>query len=368
MRQEWTAIQAGNGWLATAAPPMDVSYDAGDELAPSLSEDPEDGPPDGQALTATRLQKSLCALADCTRLRQLEQTLERQGQWSQLARLRELRHPQVSHQWLWHLDTTKGAVLTEADYVICVQKRIGARAIECGEDVPACRLCEAPLDPQAEHCETCATAEATRGHYAVVRAVLDGLRPADAAATTEPRGLTDNMSRPADILTNAAAPGRSTALDIMVTSPNRAAACGDAAQSAFAWKCNRYRGVLPQLHAAGIAFRPFIWTADGRPHPAATRTMRYAAERAVARGGRTCTADAYMRRWNHEIAVAILRRRAAMTRAVLPQLPPEARRLVTGERFDEGDRVPPLEDEAAAPEGELTWHAPPPLPAAVGGA
>ena len=75
-----------------------------------------------------------------------------------------------------------------------------------------------------------------------------------------------------------------------------------------------------------------------------------------------------MRRWNHEIAAAILRRRAAMTRAVLPQLPPEARRLVTGERLDEGDRAPSLEDEAAAPEGEFTWHAPPPLPAAVGGA
>ena len=52
----------------------------------------------------------------------------------------------------------------------------------------------------------------------------------------------------------------------------------------------------------------------------------------------------------------------------MPQLPPEARRLVSGERLDEGDRVPSLEDEAAAPEGELAWRAPPPLLAAVGGA
>ena len=72
--------------------------------------------------------------------------------------------------------------------------------------------------------------------------------------------------------------------------------------------------------------------ADGRPHPAVTRTMRYAAERAVARGGRTTTVDVYLRRWSHEMSVAILQRRAAMMRAVLPQLAPAARRFITGEK------------------------------------
>ena len=358
--QQWAAIQKGHGWLATASPDVDVSYDADNELAAAAPSDQDGDPPESQALTSARLQKALCDLADCTHLRQLEHTLEQQGQWSQLARLRELRHPQVSHQWLWHLDPAKGAVLTEVDYVTCVQKRIGARVVDCGDDVPLCRLCEAPLDPQAEHCETCATAEATRGHYACVRAFMDGLRPADSAATTEPRGLTDNLSRPADILTNAAAPGRSTALDVMVTSPNRASAGGDAAQAAFAWKCGKYRGVLPQLREAGISFRPLIWTADGRPHPAVTRTMRYAAERAVARGGRTTMVEAYLRRWNHEISIAILRRRAAMTRAVLPQLAPAARRFVTGERVDEDARLPILEADSEGSGVEPTWAAPPP--------
>ena len=369
-RRQWAAIQKGHGWLATASPDVDVSYDADNELAAAAPSDQDGDPPESQALTSARLQKALCALADCTRLRQLEHTLEQQGQWSQLARLRELRHPQVSHQWLWHLDPAKGAVLTEVDYVTCVQKRIGARVVDCGDDVPLCRLCEAPLDPQAEHCETCATAEATRGHYACVRAFMDGLRPADSAATTEPRGLTDNLSRPADILTNAAAPGRSTALDVMVTSPNRASAGGDAAQAAFAWKCGKYRGVLPQLREAGISFRPLIWTADGRPHPAVTRTMRYAAERAVARGGRTTTVEAYLRRWDHEISIAILRRRAAMTRAVLPQLAPAARRFVTGERVDEDARLPILEADSEGSGGvEPTWAAsPPPQRATLGGA
>ena len=148
-RQQWEAIQKGHGWLATASPDVDASYDAGDELAAAAPHDQDGDPPESQALTAARLQKALCALADCTRLRQLEHTLEQQGQWSQLTRLRELRHPQVSHQWLWHLDPAKGAVLTEVDYVTCVQQRIGARVVDCGDEVPFCRLCDSPLDPHA---------------------------------------------------------------------------------------------------------------------------------------------------------------------------------------------------------------------------
>ena len=84
-RQQWTAIQQGHGWLATASPDVDASYDADDELAAAAPPDQDGGPPDSQALTSVRPQKALCTLAACTRLRQLEHTLEQQGQWSQLA-------------------------------------------------------------------------------------------------------------------------------------------------------------------------------------------------------------------------------------------------------------------------------------------
>ena len=70
------------------------------------------------------------------------------------------------------------------------------------------------LDPQLEHGETCSTAEATRGHYACVHAALGGLKLADPGITTEPGGLTATQSRPADIFTIAAVPGRSAALDV----------------------------------------------------------------------------------------------------------------------------------------------------------
>lgn len=97
------------------------------------------------------------------------------GNWPQVARLRELRHPEVSHSWLWHLDSSNGTVMTECYYVTCVQKWIGARVIDVAT---TCRLCGAPLDPQIEHGECCATAEATRGHYALVRSIVSGLRVA----------------------------------------------------------------------------------------------------------------------------------------------------------------------------------------------
>ena len=97
--------------------------------------------------------------------------------------------------------------------------------------------------------------------------------------------------------------------------------------------------------------------------------MRYAAERAVARGGRTTTVEAYLRRRNHEISIAILRRRAATTRAVLPQLAHAARRFVTGERVDEDARLPTLEADPEGSGEEPTWAAPPPPQrATLGGA
>ena len=296
------------------------------------------------SLTAPHLQKELTRLADCTRLRALESRLRAQANWGQLERLRDLRHPEVSHEWLWHLNARSGTVMAQADYIIGVQKRLGARIYE---GAARCRLCGAYLDPELQHSETCSTAEATRGHYACVRVLVEGFRLADPSTTTEPRGLTDTMARPADILTNAAVPGRGAALDVCVASSVAAAALGDAAEAAFRRKLRHYRNIIPQLAEAGIAFRPLVWTADGRPHPAATRTLHYAAGLAAARGGADVTVSSLLRRWRHELQVAIQRRRAAMVRAVLPRLSPRAEWLLTGVSGEEPSvhgRAPPLDE------------------------
>ena len=105
--------------------------------------------------------------------------------------------------------------MTEVDYVANVQKRLGAKVIDAEF---YCRICGDLLDSCLNHSECCALADATRGHYAVVRTVTDGMKIADLALSTEPRGLVDTQARPADIYSIAAVPGRSAALDVCVTS------------------------------------------------------------------------------------------------------------------------------------------------------
>ena len=119
------------------------------------------------------MQGQLCKIWDCTQLRRLEATLRRKCEWSQLRRLKELRHKDVSHKWLWHLDSRSGSVLSQRDYVANVQRRLGARKYASGAQ---CRICGTVLDPYLEHSETCAIAEATKGHYACVRSLVEGFR------------------------------------------------------------------------------------------------------------------------------------------------------------------------------------------------
>ena len=80
-------------------------------------------------------------------------------------------------------------------------------------------------------------------------------------------------------------------------------------------------------------------------HPAATRTLRYAADLAARKGNGAGKAKAIAGRWKHEIAVAIARRRAAMARAVLPRMSQSQKWLLAGrceEMPTDADRLPPL--------------------------
>ena len=354
--EQWQRLQGG-GAEAGGAPRADVSYTGEEEWQPG-PDAAEPASADSEVrerrLTPSYLQKELVRLADCTRLRALEASLRQQGNWEQLERLQDLRHPGVSHRWLWHLDSRSGAVLAEEDYVLGVQKRLGGRV---HEGCAPCRLCGAPLDPQLEHSEVCGTAAATRGHYACVRALVEGFRLADPSVTTEPRGLTDTQARPADIFTTAAVPGRSAALDVCVASPSAAMALGDAAEAAFKRKLRHYRDIIPQLDAAGISFRPLVWTAEGRPHPAASRTMHYAARLAATRSGADAGADSFLERWRHEIQVAIQRRRAAMARSVLPAVSAKGAWLLRGtteQPASSDGRLAPLSSEDWLGDCEVT--------------
>ena len=154
-------------------------------------------------VSAPQLQSQLSRLTDRTRLKRLKNTLLSTGAWQQVTRIEDLCHTQVSHKWLYHQDACAGSVLTPHDYITNVQKRLGNRIWVGGGSF---------LDPRLEHGETCSIAEATRGHHACVHAVVCGLKLADPGITTEPTGLAASQSRPTDIFTTAAVPGRSAAL------------------------------------------------------------------------------------------------------------------------------------------------------------
>ena len=249
-----------------------------------------------------------------------------------------MRHTHVPHNWLYHLDACAGSVLTPHDYITNVQKRLGNRT---WTGFGQCRLCGSFLDRQLEHGETCSTAEATRGHYVCVHAVLGGLELADPGITTEPKEPAATQSRPTELFTTAAVPGRSTALDVRVASPNAAAVRGDAAQAAFDRKLSNYRQEIPDLRNQGSLYRPLVWTADGRPHPAVTRTLQRAADIASSRNGQQMSAKSLQHKWKHEIQVAPFRRRAAMTRAVQPN--PSARADIIDRGKNHWGHVPPLD-------------------------
>ena len=82
-----------------------------------------------------------------------------------------------------------------------------------------------------------------------------------------------------------------------VASPNAAAARGDGTQAASDRKLSSNKQDIPDLRSQSIHFRPLVWTADGRPHPAVARTLQ--------------SAKSLEHRWKREIQIALLRRRAA---------------------------------------------------------
>ena len=87
---------------------------------------------------------------------------------------------------------------------------------------------------------------------------------------------------------------------------------------------------LGELGEQNIHFLPLVWTADGRPHPAVTRTLQYAADIASSRNGQHLSAKSLHHRWKHEIQIALLRRRAAMARADQPNPVARAEWLFAG--------------------------------------
>ena len=208
-------------------------------------------------------------------------------------------HTHVCHKWLYHLDACAGVSLRRSTTSpMCKRDSATGR----GRDSVNAVCVVLFWTPNSITEKLAVPLEATRRHCGCVHAVLGGLKLADPGITTEPRGFTEAQSGPADLFTIAAVPTRSAALDVSVAPP-AAAARGDAVQAAFERKLNHNRHEIPEFLAQGILSRLLVCTADGRPHPAATRTLQYAADIVSSRNGQQMSAKSLQHRWKHEIQI-----------------------------------------------------------------
>ena len=169
-----------------------------------------------------------------------------------------------------------------------------------------CRLCGAFFDHQLEHKEICSTADATRGHHACVHTVLGGLRLADAGVTTEPPE--DSQRHNPDRLIC------SLPLLCGIFQCKRQPE-GDAARAAFERKTSHYRREILDLRAQGIVYR-LPGLDSGRPTTPCSLTDLAVSSRHRVLPQRATNVS--ISPSAQEIQIAFLRRRAALTRAVLP--------------------------------------------------
>ena len=181
--------------------------------------------------------------------------------------------------------------------------------------------CGSFLDPQLEHGETC-SAEATQGHNACVHAaVVCGLLLADPGITAEPRRLTATQPRPADTppLSQDTVPPRTCVWSFPMQQRLEETRC----RRRFIANCPTTGMKSRTCATRAFHHRPL----DGG---AATPCRRWntAVCRHRIRNGQQMSAKSLQRRWKHEIA--LLRRTAAMTRAILPNPSARAEWLFVG--------------------------------------
>ena len=117
--------------------------------------------------------------------------------------------------------------------------------------------------------------------------------------------------RPADILTQAAHPRMTTAVDTMVVSPHSSRAGADATEEGKREKLRKYNHVLQDLERDGIVYKPAVFSTYGRMHPDVKHMLREAARRLARKDGIADT-KGIMKRWKREITAALWNRAACM--------------------------------------------------------
>ena len=196
-----------------------------------------------------------------------------------------------------------------------------------------CASCgERILDKVAYHALCCARGESTRGHNRVRDVMHGGFAAADAGANIEVLGLIPSHPdlRPADVLTSAAHPNKTTAVDIGIRAPHAAGAGVDCTESYRQEKLTKYRPFFDELERQGIAYAPATFSAYGRRHPCVSDMMTLAAREAARRRG-IGNHSALLRRWQRSAVAEVWRRASRMVLACLPRESQHAEFVLGGE-------------------------------------
>ena len=275
------------------------------------------------------LQTRLSELADGIHLDQLLRHFADTEDWEGLRRVEDLRHSDCDHDWLLAINPAFGAYVPPDEYADGIRIRLGLDFT--AEPVP-CAACEdGMLEPTCAHALRCAPGACTRGHNDVRSALMSLASLADPAALLEPLGVIPSAPnvRPADVLSTAALPGCTAALDVGVMSPSSIGAGADCCEAMVRRKLGTYAAHWAELTRRGVRYIPFALSCFGRLHPEASVTIRRLAAAAARRQG-AVSAQVLDRRARCWISVAIVRRAVAMVRACLPPLPAEQAAVLLG--------------------------------------
>ena len=116
-------------------------------------------------------------------------------------------------------------------------------------------------------------------------------------------------------------------------------------------KLHSYRHEIPALQAQGIRYQPMAWSCEGSSHPETIRSLHNIADGVARKTG--CNARRLLGRLLHNVTVDLMRRRAAMVRAVRPPMSEAEWQLLTGSRGVTAGPCDRLDDEKADERGGL---------------
>ena len=260
---------------------------------------------------APALQRQLCRVLDGKRRARLCEKWRTAGREEDAIRLEDLADSHQDHTWVGAEHPERGPGLSSNEWVTAIRLRLGLDFLASDRLCSACG--KSILDTRCSHALCCAKGESTRGHNQVRNFLLAAFAPADPGAEAEVPGLAPSQPtwRPADILTTAAHPTMSVAVDVMVKCPFAAGAGQDCTEAGKREKLERYESILPELEAQGIRYSPAVFSAYGRRHPDVTAMLQEAARRAARHYG-CADPSALRRRWERSLAIAVWCRVAAM--------------------------------------------------------